>query len=91
MKRYDYIEVGVNSRLDTIQAAVLLEKLKIFDDEIIKRNEVAEIYKDNLSEIDRIIPPKINLDNNSVYALYTIKLKDINRDDLIRYLNEKSI
>jgi UDP-2-acetamido-2-deoxy-ribo-hexuluronate aminotransferase len=50
-RRYNHIRVGVNSRLDTIQAAILLPKLAILDEEIIQRNKIAENYKKLLSEI----------------------------------------
>ena len=49
--KYDNIRTGINGRLDTIQAAVLLEKIKIFDDELISRNNVAKRYTEGLSDI----------------------------------------
>ena len=46
--KYDNIRIGMNSRLDTLQAGILLEKLSIFKDEIIARNSIAEMYRQSL-------------------------------------------
>ena len=73
--RYNYKHIGVNSRRDTIQAAVLIEKLNIFEDEIVARNNVAKRYKENLADFNLVKTPFIpNLDNRSVWAQYTILL-----------------
>ena len=73
--RYNYVTVGVNSRLDTIQAAVLIEKHKILEDEIERRNKVASTYNDLLGENDYFKLPKVNNESNrSVWAQYTIQL-----------------
>tara|TARA_B100000989_G_scaffold229542_1_gene176435 strand:+ start:6768 stop:7865 length:1098 start_codon:yes stop_codon:yes gene_type:complete len=87
-QKYEHIRLGVNSRLDTIQAAILLEKLKIFDEEIILRNNIAEryfLYLDNPS----ITKPLIQDDQTSVFALFTIKVKD--RNEFQEKLKEKEI
>ena len=47
--KYENIRIGINGRLDTIQAAILLEKLSIFDDELKLRNKVADYYSNNIS------------------------------------------
>ena len=73
-KKYEHIRLGVNSRLDSIQAAILLEKLLIFPGEVELRNEVADQYN-NLITTDLIEKPKIKDGFRSVYALYTIKTK----------------
>ena len=82
-RRYHHIRVGVNSRLDTLQAAVLLSKLEIFEEEIFLRQQVAENYKDlfsaarkNSSESIGEIYPYISPENISVYAQYTIRVQD---------------
>lgn len=73
--RYNYIEIGLNSRLDTIQAAILIEKMKIYENEIEQRNQVAKKYNDLLSNIDQVKLPQLTDQNNrSVWAQYTILL-----------------
>ena len=75
--RYNYIEVGVNSRLDTLQASILLKKLKIFEDEISIKNDIAKQYNEILSSSNAIKTPYIpNDENRSVWAQYTILLDD---------------
>jgi dTDP-4-amino-4,6-dideoxygalactose transaminase len=70
--KYDNVRIGLNGRLDTIQAAVLLEKLKIFDDEIAARNKVAERYAQGLGNVVTI--PRLASGHTSVWAQYTIRL-----------------
>tara|TARA_B100000989_G_scaffold31538_1_gene20120 strand:- start:5743 stop:6855 length:1113 start_codon:yes stop_codon:yes gene_type:complete len=73
--RYNYVDIGVNSRLDTIQAAILLEKIKVYEDEIIKRNIVADKYNELLSSTSYLnIPESTDPNNRSVWAQYTLKL-----------------
>lgn len=72
--KYNNIRIGMNSRLDTIQAAILLEKLKIFPEELNLRNQVANIYHDLLKNLDNIILPTIAPSATSAWAQYTIKL-----------------
>jgi len=81
-RRYHHIRVGVNSRLDTIQAAILLAKLAIFAEEIHMRQQVAAHYNDLFSSLRGakgdapIHAPHIEPHNTSVYAQYTIRVKD---------------
>ena len=70
--KYDNVRLGLTGRLDTIQAAVLLEKLKIFDDEIAARNKVAERYARSLGNIVSV--PRVTEGNTSIWACYTIRL-----------------
>ncbi|GAA4333649.1 DegT/DnrJ/EryC1/StrS family aminotransferase [Pigmentiphaga soli] len=70
-KRYFHSCIGVNSRLDTIQAAILLAKLTIFPNEVELRQQVAHRYDSLLTEVG-ITPPHISDWNTSVYAQYTI-------------------
>lgn len=88
-RRYHHIRVGVNSRLDTIQAAILLPKLAILDEEIALRQEVANNYNQLLNEKGINTTPFIEEHNTSVYAQYTIQVK--NREQVIDALNEKGI
>ena len=74
-RRYHHIRVGVNSRLDTLQAAILLAKLDIFDDEMRLRQEVAARYNALLNDAG-IASPYIEPHNISAYAQYTVRVKD---------------
>ena len=90
--KYDNIRVGMNSRLDTIQAAVLLEKIKIFKNEIILRNKVAEFYRKELSEIDEIEYQYIPKNYQSVYAQFSITFKnELTRDCVQTHLKKNNI
>lgn len=77
-KRYHHQRIGFNGRLDTIQAAVLLAKLKIFPDEISKRINVANRYSYALKDFVKV--PFVEEGNSSVYAQYTIEVE--NRDEV---------
>ena len=74
--RYEHTRIGWNSRLDTIQAAVLIEKLKIFQDEIEARNRVALRYNAGLGNSNRIRVPRVISGAQSVWAQYTIQVED---------------
>lgn len=79
LQRYNHACVGVNSRLDTIQAAVLIEKLKIFEDEVVLRQRVSEWYGGFLSQSRGMISlPYIEPNNRSVWAQYTIRTEERN-------------
>jgi len=73
-KRYYHKIIGIGGRLDTIQAAVLLVKLSHYSDEIISRNEVANIYFQELNTL--IKKPIIKSNRQSVWAQYTLRFKD---------------
>lgn len=77
-RRYHHIRVGVNSRLDTLQAAVLLPKLEILDDEIIARQRVAGAYDAALRPAG-IETPQIAQHNISAWAQYTVRVQDRDR------------
>lgn len=90
LDKYDNVRIGLNSRLDTIQAAVLLNKLEIFDNEILKRNEIANYYTKFLKEY--LITPSINDGYISSWAQYSLLCKNHKeRNDLIRFLNKRNI
>ena len=72
--RYCHSRVGINGRMDTIQAAVLIEKMKIFPDEIKMRQQVAKRYDEMLSSL--VKTPYIMPHNMSVYAQYTIEVNN---------------
>lgn len=71
-ERYRHVNVGMNSRLDTIQAAILIEKLSIFADEIEQRERVAQRYTNAFSVSDRVTVPAIIPGARSVWAQYTL-------------------
>ncbi len=71
--KYDNVRVGLNARLDTLQAAILIEKLTIFDDEIEARNRIAERYTATLSDV--IATPHVPAGYTSVWAQYTLIAK----------------
>ena len=88
--RYHHVRVGVNSRLDTIQAAILLAKLKVLDQEINRREELANLYTNYLQQLPmHIEPPRILEANLSSWAQYTVKTS--NRDALKNRLNSFGI
>ncbi len=87
--RYDNVRIGLTGRLDTIQAAVLIEKLKIFPDEIAARDKVAKRYNDGLAKV--AIVPAVPAGHTSVWAQYTIRLKPGQRDGFANTLKEQGI
>lgn len=87
-KRYHHVRIGMNSRLDTLQAAILLPKLEILDDEIAARQRVADAYGTRLREIG-IAPPQIAQHNRSAWAQYTIRVR--NREKVQAALKEAGI
>ncbi len=87
-RRYHHVRVGMNSRLDTLQAAILLPKLAILDEEIRQRQLVAAAYARQLPEVG-IEPPFVEAHNISVYAQYTIRVED--RDALRERLSEAGV
>ncbi|WP_419238252.1 DegT/DnrJ/EryC1/StrS family aminotransferase [Photobacterium leiognathi subsp. mandapamensis] len=85
--KYDNVRVGVNSRLDTIQAAILLEKLAVFDEELISRNLAAKSYNKELPE--HLIKPIIPDGYTSSWAQYTVRSTD--REQTMEQYNKKNI
>jgi len=88
-RRYHHVRVGVNSRLDTLQAAVLLQKLDIFDEETDLRQQVAGRYTQLLGHAFGDALPCIASGNTSVYAQYTLQIDD--RDATARMLSARGI
>ncbi|MEJ0024600.1 MAG: DegT/DnrJ/EryC1/StrS family aminotransferase [Rhizomicrobium sp.] len=87
--RYENVRIGMNSRLDTIQAAILIEKLGIFADEIEKRDAIAARYSNRLGASNRIRVPRPIDGALSTWAQYTIQVP--NRDELQTELKAKGI
>jgi dTDP-4-amino-4,6-dideoxygalactose transaminase len=90
-KRYYHDVVGCNSRLDTIQAAVLRIKLRKLDEYNQRRNAVADFYDKHLGAIEGIQVPFRNTNSDHVFHQYTLKLHGIDRDALNQYLADKGI
>ena len=90
--RYNHVRIGLNSRLDTLQAAILLEKLKIFNDELEARDKVARYYNENLSgridENDYVLP-KVRENSTSAWAQYTLRVKE--REKLQKRLKQQGV
>ena len=88
-RRYHHARVGVNSRLDTIQAAILLPKLEMFSRELELRQQVAERYTSLLNEAGITTTPYLESHNTSAWAQYTIRLDS--RTDVQEKLKEIGI
>ena len=88
MKKHHHPRLGINGRLDSIQAAIVMAKMAIFDEEILKRQAVAEAYNARLDR-DDITLPEVAPHNTSVYAQYTILCED--RDDIQSALKQAEI
>ncbi len=87
-KRYHHARLGLNGRLETIQAAVLLAKMDIFDDEVQKRAELGARYSELLAGAD-LVTPHIAEGNVSVYGQYTVRVK--NREQVIERMQAAGI
>jgi len=90
-KKYYHKVLGCNSRLDTIQAAILKVKLKHLDEYSAARNRMADYYDKNLTGIAEIQIPERTGNSSHVFHQYTIRVKNGKRDGLQKYLAEKNI
>ena len=89
-KRYSHPRLGINGRLDTIQAAVLLAKFEIFPDEVMQRDRVGRQYTASINAMQStIVAPQIRSNCTTVYAQYSIMVN--NREQLIAKLNKMNI
>ena len=87
--KYDNVRIGITGRLDSVQAAILLEKLTIFADEIDARQEVARRYAQGLADVATV--PQVPDGYLSVWAQYTIRVAPDRRDALAQSLKESGI
>jgi dTDP-4-amino-4,6-dideoxygalactose transaminase len=87
--RYDNVRLGLTGRIDTVQAAILIEKLRIFPDEITARDAAAKRYNDGLGHV--AIVPCVAPDCTSVWAQYTIRLPNGGREALASTLKAEGI
>ncbi len=86
-RRYHHPRIGINGRLDTLQAAVLLAKLEVFDSEVEARSRIGARYSELLK--DSVGTPSLAPENTSVYAQYTVQVD--NRDHVQKKLQEQGI
>lgn len=89
--KYDNRRIGINGRLDTMQAAVLLAKLEIFAEEVERRQEVAEWYASGLSVVEGLVTPQLPPRRTSVFAQYTVRIPGGKRDALADALPAQGI
>jgi dTDP-4-amino-4,6-dideoxygalactose transaminase len=90
-KKYQHDVIGVNSRLDTLQATILDIKLKYLNQYTTARNAVADYYDKHLSEVNEVIIPFRTSNSTHVFHQYTIKVRNRKRDQLKSFLQEKGI
>jgi dTDP-4-amino-4,6-dideoxygalactose transaminase len=89
--KYHHDVIGVNSRLDTLQAAILNVKLKYLNGYELARNKVASYYDTKLAGISGLEIPRRSANSTHVFHQYTLKIKNNKRDELKKYLEEKEI
>lgn len=90
-KRYHHNIIGINSRLDSIQAEVLNVKLKYLNDYNNARNLMAENYNKAFKSVEQLQIPELNKNSTHVYHQYTLKVLNGKRDDLMKYLEQNKI
>ena len=88
-RKHHHPILGINGRMDTIQAAILLEILDVFPDEVKKREQLGKTYSEGLANLDGLETPRIGEFNTSVYAQYTILTEQ--REEIQNYLKGKEI
>jgi len=88
-RRYHHVRVGLNSRLDSLQAAVLLAKLEVFEEELTLRDEAAQRYMELLDDLPGLTLPTIPFGNTSAWAQFTVRVP--NRTAVRDSLKEQGI
>lgn len=93
LKRFEHKYIGLNARMDTIQASILLVKLKYFDKALERRREIAEMYNIAFGDMNEIIIPKTDNNCYSAWAQYSLIIIDgkYTRDQIISKLKDKNI
>lgn len=86
-RRYHHVRLGINGRLDTLQAAVLLAKLEVFDDELVQRDAAAKKYAEQLKDV--VQTPQVLPNRTSAWAQYTIEVDD--RDAVQKALQAQGV
>ena len=88
--KYDSVRIGINARLDSFQAAILLEKLKIFPQEILRRQSIADFYSAHLKDI--VTVPSVIAQGTSIWSQYSVLLpKEVDRKELMKRLDQEGI
>ena len=87
--KYDNVRLGLTARIDTVQAAILIEKLKIFPEEIAARDAIARRYNEGLGNV--AVVPQVAPGRTSVWAQYTIRLPDGRRDAMADALKAQGV
>jgi dTDP-4-amino-4,6-dideoxygalactose transaminase len=90
-KKYHHKVLGCNSRLDTIQAAILNIKLKYLDSYSRSRSQMASFYDSAFGNIDQLEIPERQFNSSHVFHQYTLKVKNGRRDELQKHLSQKGI
>jgi UDP-2-acetamido-2-deoxy-ribo-hexuluronate aminotransferase len=88
-RKHHHPILGINGRMDTIQAAILLEILEVFPDEVLKRENLGQTYSESLAHLEGLETPSIGEHNTSVYAQYTILSE--HREEIQQSLKKKDI
>ena len=88
-RKHHHPILGINGRMDTIQAAILLEILEVFPDEVHKREKLGKTYSTGLADVESLTTPRIGELNTSVYAQYTILAEQ--REEIQQSLKDKVI
>jgi UDP-2-acetamido-2-deoxy-ribo-hexuluronate aminotransferase len=88
-RKHHHPILGINGRMDTLQAAILLEILEVFPDEVEKREKLGQTYSESLANINGLKTPSIGKHNTSVYAQYTILIEQ--REEIQNSLKDKEI
>ncbi|WP_099866364.1 DegT/DnrJ/EryC1/StrS family aminotransferase [Pararhizobium haloflavum] len=88
-ERYDNVRIGMNGRLDSLQAAILIEKLAIFPDEIEARDRIAARYSDLLGE--EVVTPHVMSGARSVWAQYTVRVPGLDRAAIVEGLKDRGV
>ena len=90
-KRYHHNIIGINSRLDSIQAEILNVKLKYLNDYNNARNQMAENYNKAFKSVEQLQIPELNKNSTHVYHQYSLKVLNGKRNDLMKYLDQNGI
>ena len=90
-KRYYHKVTGCNSRLDSLQAAILNVKLKYLDEYNQNRLKMANKYDEAFRDLEQITIPNRSINSTHVFHQYTLKSESINRDDILKYLSNRGI
>ena len=90
-KRYYHDEVGVNSRLDSVQAAVLRHKLPLLDEYNAARNKAAAYYTEAFADVEELLTPVKGENTTHVFHQYTLRVTNGKRNELQAFLTEKEI